>query len=158
MIQETFFKPARYLVLRKIIPTSQITDKNMYDEAGKKLGAYLEKHHLKPSGPWSVIYFTWDEVSKKTDIGIAFPIKDEIQVDDVELSLIDIPGSKAALGTLRGAYDGLGALHHSLVEYCSNMNYSLNGQPVMAIEEYRVDPIHESNPQKWVTDVYYLHQ
>lgn len=157
MIQETTFKPTQYLALKKSIPISQITDKTMYDEAGKKLGSYLAEHNIQPAGPWSVLYFTWDEASKKTDIGIAFPVNNLAQVDDPELSLVDIAGSKAAMDTLYGSYEGLGALHHSLVEYCTKMNYPLIGQPVMAIEEYAVDPMQESSPQKWITHVYYLH-
>ena len=60
-IVETTFGPKRYLVLRKSIPTSQISDKQMYDEAGKKLSSYLQKSKLTPSGGWSVLYFSWDE-------------------------------------------------------------------------------------------------
>src|SRR6185369_7529342 len=103
-IKETTFGPKTYLTLRKSITTDQITDKQMYDEAGKKLGMYMREHGMKPVGPWSVLYFFWDEVNKKADIGIAFPVHEPGVVSDPELSVVTIPESKVAMDTLKGAY------------------------------------------------------
>src|SRR5205809_1009224 len=97
-ITETTFGPKRYLTLRKSISTDQIADKQMYDEAGKKLAACIEDCKLTRAGAWSVLYFLWDETGKKAEIGISFPIAsgDEM-VHDPELAIVDIPESKAAM-------------------------------------------------------------
>ncbi len=156
-IQETTFTPKRYLTLKKSISTSQISDKQMYDEAGKKLHTYLQKNNLSISGPWSVLYFSWDEVNKKTDIGIAFPVDGLTTVNDPELSIVDVPESKAAMDVLHGSYEGLGKIHHLLMNYAIKNGYDMSSVPVLAIEEYTVGPMSELSPENWETNIYYLH-
>jgi effector-binding domain-containing protein len=155
-IKETTFGPKKYLTLRKSIAISQITDKEMYDEAGSKLGVYMRANELRPSGPWSVLYFSWDEAAKKAEIGIAFPIDGLDSVDDPELSVVEIPESKAVMATLRGPYEGLGKTHQALGRYLSE-NELETDLPIMAIEEYIVDPMGEPDPEGWITNIYYLH-
>lgn len=157
-ITETVFKPRRYLTLKKSIATSQISDKQMYDDAGKKLSAYIERYGLNHKGGWSVLYFNWDEAKGKTDIGIAFPMIDLNSVQDSELTIVDIPESEASIDTLRGPYEGLSAIHQSLMQYMIDKKYDTAGIPVMAIEEYIVDPMSDPNPENWVTNIYYLHK
>src|SRR5437762_1115110 len=98
-IKEIVFGPKRYLTLRKSIATSQISDKHMYDEAGKKLALYIEQNGLHHEGGWSVLYFLWDEPNQKAEIGISFPITDLNPINDpeqiLELTVTDIPESKA---------------------------------------------------------------
>lgn len=157
-IQETTFGSKRYLTLKKSLAISQLADKQIYDEAGQKLGEYIQKHNLHREGGWSVLYFTWDEVNQKTNIGIAFPMADLETVDDPELSIVDIPESQAALDVLNGPYEGLGQVHAGLMKYVNEKQYDKTGVNVMAVEEYIVDPMSDSNPEKWVTNVYYLHK
>ncbi len=156
-ITETTFGPKRYLTIKKPIATEAITDKQMYDDAGKKLGAYIKQNELQISGPWSVLYFIWDEINKKADIGIAFPIDGVHNISDPELSIVDIPPSKAAMDTLHGPYEGLGEVHRSLMKYAKEKGYNAINIPVMAVEEYAIDPTREVNPANWVTNIYYLH-
>ena len=156
-IVETTFGPKRYLVLRKSIPTSQISDKQMYDEAGKKLSSYLQKSKLTPSGGWSVLYFSWDEKNEETDIGISFPVNEIKEVNDPELSIVDIPNSKASMDTLLGPYEGLSEIHKNLMKYVTERGYSMSHTPVLSVEEYQVDPMNDPNPNNWKTNIYYLH-
>lgn len=156
-IKETTFGPKRYLALKKSIPISQIADKQMYEEAGKKLGGYMERHGLSFSGRWSVLYFVWDQAAQRAEIGISFPVAGLDAVDDPELSIVDIPKSKAAADILFGPYDGLSKAHQGLMEYVKKEGYDPAGIPVMAIEEYAVDPMIDPDPRNWVTNIYYLH-
>ena len=156
-IKETVFCPKNYLVLRKSISTSHIADKEMYEEAGKKLGAYLKQNNLSPAGPWSVLYFSWDEENKKADIGISFPVVELGEVKDLELISVDIPQIKASMDTLIGPYEKLGQVHQSLMKYVSEKGYDVEGFPAIAIEEYEIDPMSDPNPENWKTNVYYLH-
>jgi effector-binding domain-containing protein len=158
-IQEITFGPKTYLTLRKSIHTDQITDKEMYDDAGKKLGTYMREHGMTPAGPWSVLYFLWDETNKKADIGIAFPVHPQEAgvVNDPELSVVTIPESKVAMDTLKGPYSGLGKIHEELMNYSKEKNYAKSGSLVMAIEEYVVDPMSAAKPEDYVTNIYYLH-
>lgn len=171
-IQETSFGPKRYLAIRKTIPVSKVTDKQMYDEAGRKLGEYIESHAhegLKIVGPWSVIYFTWDMEKKETDMAIAFPVEGLVadsfegrdDSSDQEFSAIDLPESKASMDTMVGSYEGLADMHQSLMDYSKEKGYSLEGKTdqvaALAVEEYTVGPMQDSDPENWRTDIYYLH-
>ncbi len=155
-IQETTFGPKQYLTLRKSILISQVSDHAMYDDAGKKLGAYLQNHNLKPSGPWTVLYFTWDQAAGKTDLGIAFPIDGLSEVDDPEFTITDIPETKATMDVHHGDYKNLGVTHRGLMEYTKEKQYEKSSE-VMAVEEYIVDPMREQNPENYITNIYYLH-
>ncbi len=156
-IQETTFGPKRYLTLRKSISISQVSDHAMYDEAGKKLGGYLKAHDMAPAGPWTVLYFKWDNDAGVAELGIAFPVENIEKIDDPELELVDIPQINAFTDTLYGPYEGLKTIHQSLMQYGTEKKYEKGILPVMAVEEYTVDAITESNPEHWVTTIYYLH-
>ena len=151
------FGPKKYLTLRKSIAISQVSDKDMYDQAGKKLGSYMQAHGIVPSGPWSVIYFTWDQAAGKTDLGIAFPVDNLEGIEDPELSVVEIPECKAAMDVLHGSYEGLTTIHQGLMQYTQEKGYNGHGLSAMAVEEYVVDPMQEPNPDSWVTNIYYLH-
>lgn len=156
-ITETTFGPKKYLTLKKSIAMSQVSDKDMYDQAGKKLGSYMQAHGIVPSGPWSVIYFTWDQAAGKTDLGIAFPVSGVEHLEDAELSLVEIPECKAVMDVLHGPYEGLAATHQGLMQYVQEKGYTGQSLPAMAVEEYAVDPMQEPNPANLVTNIYYLH-
>ncbi len=156
-IQETIFSPKRYLVLKKEIEISQVTDQEIYDSAGKKLGAYIHEHNLEIAGPWSVLYFKWDMPNNKAVLGIAFPISNLSEVTDPEFSIVDVPEHKASMDTLHGAYSGLKDIHQGLMSYIAEKELNTENVPVMAIEEYLVDPMKDPNPESWITNTYYLH-
>ena len=158
-IQETTFGPKTYLVLKKSISTDQVSDKAMYDEAGKKLGAYIAAKDLKITGPWTVVYFTWDQENKTTDMGIAFPIDGLTEVNDIELSILEVPELKAAKETLEGSYEGIFTVHQSLMEYSNEHghNEKVENAPIIAAEEYVVTGMQDPNPENWRTDIYHFH-
>lgn len=168
-ITETTIEAKKYLVLRKIVPISKVTDKDIYDEAGKKLGAYIAANNLQISGPWSVMYFYWDMEKMETELGIAFPISnfgngeggaegsDNTIITDPELSIFELPEAKASLGVMKGSYDALKDTHMALIEYAQEHGNSQGDLPVMALEEYVVGPMQDPKEENWVTNVYYLH-
>ncbi len=156
-IQETTFGPKRYLTLRKSIAISQVSDHALYDEAGKKLGGYLKTHNINPAGPWTVLYFKWDQAAGQAELGISFPVEGIGNVGDPELELVDIAPCKAFTDSLHGPYSGLGDIHRSLMAYAKEKNYDKGGSSVLAVEEYVVDSMSDTHPTHWVTKVYYLH-
>ena len=156
-IKETQFGPKIYIALRKTIPISQIADKKMYDEAGKKLWAYLQQNNLQIAGAWSVIYYSWDEKKGETDIAIAFPVQSAKEVKDPEFTLINIPETPAALGVLKGSYAGLKNAHQEMMKYATEHNFHHRSDQPMSIEEYEIDPWKTQNPAEYVTNVWYLY-
>ncbi len=157
-IQETTFQPKTYITLKKSIPMSQVSDKEMYSAATQKLMTYIESHGLQIAGPWTVMYFTWDSENEKTDIGIAFPVSNPAPVDDEEFSIVELPEAKASMSTLEGSYDGLAQAHQAQMDNVKAQAHTPDvNMPVFALEEYRVHPMHDENPENWKTDIYYFH-
>src|SRR5579871_3307936 len=122
-IQEITFGPKQYLTIRKVISISQITDKKMYDEAGRKLHDYIEKNNVHALKGWSILYFLWDKVNQKADIGISVPVMDLKEVNDSAFTLTEIPETKASLGVMKGDYSGLSATHESLMNYARENHF-----------------------------------
>ncbi len=156
-ITETTFGPKNYLTLRKSISTDQVSDKQMYDDAGKMLAAYMESNLLESSGPWTVLYFSWDEANKKTEIGISYPVEKLKAVNDPAFTITEVPAMKAAMEVLQGPYDGLKKIHQELMAYVKEKNYTGTNLPVVAIEEYEISSMEESDQSKWKTNIYYPH-
>ena len=158
-IQETFFGPEQYLTVKKSIATSQISDATMYEDAGKIIRNYANAHSITLSEGWCVLYFTWDEEGKYAEIGIGIPMKSDNMATDPSLSIIDmfIPKTKASLAVLHGSYSGLGEIHQALMSYVKKQQFNTTAVPVIAVEEYVIDPMSESNPKNYITNVYYLH-
>ena len=157
-IQETTLGPRQYLTLRKKIATNAIADTAMYEQAGQHLGAYIQANGVSVAGPWSVLYFVWDEPANKAEIGICFPVEGVAQVNDPQLSLVTLPKTKAVMTALHGPYQGLGNTHQSLMRYIIERKLDNKGLPVLAVEEYIVNPMSEPNPENYVTNVYYLYK
>jgi len=157
-IEETTFGPKTYLAIKKSISTDQIGDKTMYDEAGKKLGAYISQNDVLVTGPWSVIYFTWDEENKKTDIAIGFPVDGPQNVAGSEFSMVDIEKTKATVAVHMGSYDNLSKVHGELMEHAAEKGLKGEGLPVIAVEEYEVGPMSGQPEESWKTNVYHFHK
>ena len=156
-IHETTFGPKTYLTIPRSIPISQVTDKEMYSEAGKKLAAYVQANGLKISGPFTVMYFSWDEKEGRTDLGIGLPIADIDEVTDISYRAVTVPASKAAMCTLSGSYEGLGEAHRALGKYAAEKELDTEDCVVMSLEEYAVGPMTGSPESDWKTDLYYFH-
>jgi len=160
-ITETVFGPKTYLAIKKSIAISQITDKDMYDQAGKKLGEYMAAHEIVPAGGWSVLYIKWDQAAQAAEIAIGFPIVGIDSTNDAEISIIDILAKNASMTTLMGPYSEvspkLATTHPALMKHVGEKGFNTEGLEVFAVEEYATNPETESDPQKYVTNVYYLH-
>lgn len=158
IITETTFGPKTYLVLRKRVNISEVTGHDMYEAAGKKLITYITAHNLTISGKWTVIYFDWNTENMTTDLGIAFPINNLKEVNDPELSLMEIPELKASTYTLVGPYEGLAKAHQGLNVYVEEHRLRTTDVSAMALEEYIIDSMSVPDETKWQTDIYYFHK
>jgi effector-binding domain-containing protein len=154
-IQQIDFGPRKYLVFRKAMPTDRVSDAKMYDRAFYKLSTYMKEHQAEADGPGSVIYFGWDEENHQADVGMAFPVKGLEEVNDPELSLLDVPRIKAVVGVHTGTYEDLKESHASIWKYI--MDHQLD-YAHLAIEEYVTDPLKVSAPEDLITKIYYLYK
>lgn len=153
-INETTFPGRTYLVWRREIAISEITNRDMWDTAFGAVSGYIQEHRVSVVGPGAALYFRWDEAQGRTEIGIGLPVEGITELDDPALSLAVVPESGAAHALLRGDYSGLKEVHEALGAYVQE--HQLNNTVV--VEEYTVDPSRKTDPAEWETNVYYVYQ
>lgn len=154
-IKEIEFGPKKYLAIRQTIQIANVSDSKIYDSAGKKLGAFLSEKSIAPTGPWSALYFKWDEEAGEADMAIAFPVENA-DVEGTEFTLIEIAKTPASLVEMQGDYVQLKNVHSALSEY-SKENHFQPAMGVQALEEYLVGPMQDQKSENWITHIYHLH-
>ncbi len=146
------FGPKTYLGIRKILTFEEMKDGKNYEYAFGKVMGYLGEKGMVPVGPPVSIYFSWDEVNQKTEMGIGFPVEGLTEVEDGELVLMPIEESKAVKVLHVGDYMKLKDTHDALMKYLQENNLEFDKY---AIEEYLTDANREPDVSKWMTNVYY---
>ena len=153
-IRETTFPARTYLVWRKQVEIAKITDSAMWGEAFGKVFQEAQKGGMKIAGPAAALYFSWNEESGVTELGIGIPVEEAAEVSDPDLSLASIEESDASAITVIGSYDGLRSAHEAMWGYISEKGL----QPGLTVEEYEVTEHEAPNVEDWRTNVYYLHK
>jgi hypothetical protein len=74
-IQAAIFAPRQCIAWKREIPITEIADKAMYEEGGRKLSGYIGGSGLRPTGAWSVIYFAWDEPKGRPRSRLPYPLR-----------------------------------------------------------------------------------
>lgn len=152
-ITETTISPRTYIVWRKEIAIADISNREMWDSAFGKVNAYIQQNTIQCVGPGAALYFTWDEPKGMTDFAIGLPVAGVTEVSDPELSVVQIPESKASVMEVRGGFEQLMDRHMEMVEYTKKQGID----STITIEEYAVMGMQKPDPKDWVTVLYYLH-
>ncbi len=152
-IRETRFPARTYLVWRKQVEIAKITDSTMWGQAFGKVFQEAQGSGMTITGPAAALYFSWDEESGMTELGIGVPVEGTPQVSDPDLSLATVEESDASAITVVGSYDGLRGAHEAMWGYTSEKGL----EPRLTVEEYEVTEHESSNVEDWRTNVYYLH-
>lgn len=152
-IQKINFGPKKYLAWKKSIKIADLTDRTMYDQGYGKLFGYIGANQVEVVGAGTMLYFKWDEAAGETDIALAMPVNNLGPVNDEELSMVEVPESKALMGELKGSYEGLKALHGEIMAKIREEKL----ENWLAIEEYVTDPS-KTKTEDLITRVYYLYR
>lgn len=154
-ITETSFAPRTYLMKRQEINIKDIMDQQMWQTRFEKVHEYIKKNDLTIVGPGSTLYFSMDEATGITDFGIGNAVEGATEPSDPELSMVPVPASKAAVGTVLGDYTELKDAHRQMRQYCEERGITRR-MPV--IEEYAVTAMDTPDPKDWKTNIYYLYE
>lgn len=152
-ITETTFAPRTYLVWRNEIEIKKIADSTMWRSAFEKVHEYIQKNNIKAAGPGTALYFRWDESAGIAELAIGNPVEGVSRVNDPELSLVPVAGSKAVKMIVHGGYEQLRGAHAELMEYIKAHNI----RPTLTVEEYAVMAMDKPDPKDWRTNLYYLY-
>jgi len=150
VIQSEEFPERRYLGIRAQIGFEEM--EAFQQEKMADLQQFIRAENIQLAGAYSHLYYDWNEENEKTDMAIAMPVKDAPGTMPEAISLITLPAGKYLFVDHQGDYSDLGEPHEMIAQYIEDKN--LDGR-VPACEEYRIGPREESNPQEWLTRIYY---
>jgi effector-binding domain-containing protein len=148
-VHEETFSAKSFAAVRKIINMNEITA--YYGESFGLIMQELGKAGKSPAGMPCGIYYDWDEGTGKVDLAAAIPVRGLFTAAHVET--IKLETEKAYVLDYYGPYHGLATAHLALGRYLVK-NGLTPKRP--AVEEYVTDPGNESDPEKWLTKIYYF--
>ncbi len=118
-------------------------------EMFNKLGIYLEKRKLEPTGPPFTIYYSWNPEGL-TKFACGLPIEKRTW-GWKQYTYLELPEGKVSTITHWGTY-GSEKPWKTLDQYLKDNNLKLSGAPW---EVYLTDPTTESDTSKWELQVFY---
>jgi effector-binding domain-containing protein len=102
-----------------------------------------------PSG----LFYMWDETNQQADMAAAIAVPSGTQLDNNDIQLVDIPGSKAVYVDYYGDHTKTAEAYRSIDKYLLANNLK---QKVPVIEQYITDPAIEKDTSKWLTKIIFL--
>jgi len=103
-------------------------------------------------GPMTCMYYMWDEANETTDMALAMPVAENLDMEE-PYSMLQFPTTQALLVDYYGDYDNLGEAHYAMDDYVKTHGIQLAELPVL--EVYVTDPMEETDSSKWLTKIYY---
>lgn len=147
-IESIYFEPRVYYGNKQWINFDEMSS-HFQSEFGV-LYTTLSQHSQDIASP-SALYFVWDPENQKTEMAAVISANDFVEkLDGFEHFAIS---GRALRIAYYGPYEGTGDAHNAMEDYINKNNIQIKS-PV--IEEYVTDPGQEPNPEKWLTNIYYL--
>ncbi len=124
------------------------------DAAFGEAYALLAKAGVKPTGPASGIYYSYDEKKKESDMAPAFPVALDSKYAS-PITVFALPARKGAMLEFIGSYDQSYDMHMALEKYMTQKGLKQSGA---VLEKYLVGPNDTQNPQEYQTQIYYFYE
>lgn len=154
-IAEEVYPQTSYLTLR--IDSASFDQIKSSEFIGKQFGelmGYISENNVVVVGMPATLYYTWDTISKISNVAYAIPVSPETEGSDrFEVKVIE--SSPASVADYWGEYAGLSMAHDNLRRH-QGTNGIVHTGPV--IESYVTDPETVDSPNKVNTKVIYLHK
>ncbi len=140
----------RYLAIRDQVGFAEMD--SFQQQKMEALMQFINAGNVQLAGPYSQLYYDWNEQEEMADMAIAMPVNAAPESMPQDFTLITLPAGKYIYVDHIGDYDGLKDPHENIAKYMENKN--IEGR-VPVLEEYRTGPREEPNPRNWLTRVYY---
>lgn len=142
--------PARtYVTRRGTISFDKLSE--FFTESYAAIYSAINQHDIQVTEPPVAIYYSIDEVEKKTQLAAAIPVPEHAPCI-VGFEYVHIPASKAVTITHYGSYDSMSETYAILGKYMAEHKL----QQRWMIEEYLSDPKIEKDPTNWKTNIYFV--
>lgn len=143
-----------YQGIRHFVMNRQVVDIADVDKVySQNLGALFTKTQgvkLDMAGMPSALFYSWDEANGKTDMAVAIPVSEPVNVPGaISQTLSD---GKAVQVDYMGNYDKLEEAHIAIDAYLKDQGLLVN-YPL--VQEYMTDPAIEKDQSKWLTKITY---
>ncbi len=134
------------LAVRQKFPANQLGDK--FGEFYGKIEKYMEENNSLPTGPPFGIYHSFS--AKSVELEAGYP-SDLAPPDNSEIHQMKTYGGKAVMTVFKGHYDGLKNAWKEFADTFDNAGYKYTAP---CFEVYITDPSKETDPGKWITELY----
>ena len=142
-----------YLGFRKKMPWSEMT--GFYAASFPAAFAGAAAQNLEVTGKPFGLFYEWDTVNQMTDMAAVVPLQTAPSVAPEGMTVIQIPGGKAAQIDYYGPYAETGKAHEALEKYVTDRGLKLQN-PVT--EQYLNDPQEVKDSTEILTRVTYLYE
>ena len=127
-------------------------EKNM-KEMLPQVGAYAITHNVTMAGPPFILYHKWDEENDAMIFSCCVPTNSKIISDEPGILTGRLKSFRTVKTVLKGNYDNLKEAWDTTMTYISDNDLEMiEGGPML--ETYITDPMSQTNPAKWVTEIY----
>ncbi len=106
---------------------------------------------LQTKGHPSGIYFAWNEKIGNADLLAGMPVAADSNLTVADMQVYTVPASTMAHVAFYGDYADLSSAHQAITAMIEARGYTEYG---IRMEEYVTDRASESDPKKWLTNVY----
>lgn len=86
-IEQINFQTQSYIGIKRLISFDTMKDEAFYTEIYGKIMTYVKTNNVQITGAPVNIYFTWDVEKKETNMAVAMPVADNVDVNDTELEI-----------------------------------------------------------------------
>jgi effector-binding domain-containing protein len=121
-----------------------------FGESYGKIGEACGKAKAQPMGAPKAIYFKVDEQAMSGEVAAVMEFDSKTKLDGLEKW--ETAAGNVLLIEYYGEYDKTVGAHEAMDKYMKEKNLT----QILCIEEYVTDPVVEKDPNKWLTNIYYL--
>lgn len=142
-IEETTFPNTSYVTVRETVSMDSLI--KAFTRNKKKLDEIVKDN---ADGNFSAIFYDWNAETNMTDFAVAYPVKPTVNGPN----MVVVEESECYKIRYKGDYDLSEQVHGQLEAYAKSKGKEI----VYKIEEYEQGPFNQDDPNKYVTDIYYL--
>ena len=142
--------PANYIIIRDEVKFDAIGE--YFQTNMPRVGQIVEESSAEWAGPPAGLFWTWDEENMMTDMAVAAPVIEKIELEAAGVSFYEMPAKEVAYIDYFGAYGDSEEAHNALNDFFASSDKEVD-PPVM--EQYMNDPGKEPDTAKWHTRIIY---
>lgn len=149
-IENTINDAKTYVINRALVGEKDVNQ--FYSLNLPELFTKVNDLDLKVDGKPSILYYSYLNADRKSDMAAALPLSQSIAISDKNTATTSIESGKALLVNYYGNTENVEKAHKAIQQYMADRKLLIR-YPI--IQEFVTDTSKESDPSKWHTRVIY---